>query len=106
MKFACVLAILVVFMATSQAMVIEIDDFAEWKERLTNVADRVQEKLSGTGPSADKFDEIREKISQLNDPDMGIVLELTLLEYGRYVGKQVQCRFDNNNFNCLSIGSE
>ncbi|XP_074602701.1 uncharacterized protein LOC141856315 [Brevipalpus obovatus] len=103
MKVACIFVVFVVFMATSEARVVEIKDFPKWQERLIKLADKLEKKLKKENPNTESFDSLRKQFHELNDENFGIVHEFTLLELGRSVGEQIQCRFNNNNFNCLKL---
>lgn len=135
MKFACVFALFVTFVATNECMgmrffsksdedeVIDIKNFSEWRERLIKLADELEKKLKEKDPNVsnsidrlnsysfefsshlqtEPFDNLRKQFDELDNENFGIVHELTLLQLGREEGKQVQCRFNNNNFNCLSL---
>ncbi|XP_074603358.1 uncharacterized protein LOC141856825 [Brevipalpus obovatus] len=110
MKFASVLAILLVFMANSQATVIEIKDFSEWKQRLTYLTDNLQDKLYGPDKSrrAKAFDQLRNDLNKVKDIETGMMMENALFElykeqFGLDAVESTECRFGNANFECLLI---
>ncbi|XP_074595335.1 uncharacterized protein LOC141850579 [Brevipalpus obovatus] len=108
MKFVCVLVVLVVFMATSQVMGMNIKNFSKWRGRLNAITDLFEEKVDEDRYCLIlKIDNLREKIkNHMNDERSGISLESALLNFDEW-GKNFErpCSLRNTDFDWSSTPS-